>query len=111
MAALIVDGTLLEEAAAEESLKAEGVTFHAPGEDLTASIAAFRAKQPENAVPIIQETYKIAEAEALLARFQATIDKWDAMLADVPVEDKETLADMMRAEIYDKLDLATYGLQ
>lgn len=111
MAALIVDGTLLEEAAAEESLKAEGVTFHAPGEDLTASISAFRAKQPENAVPIIQETYKIAEAEALLARFQATIDKWDAKLADVPVEDKETLADMMRAEIYDKLDLATYGLQ
>jgi hypothetical protein len=99
MAALIVDGTLLEEIEAEENLKAKGVTFHAPGEDLVASIAAFRAAQPENAVPIIQETYKIAEADALLARFQATIDKWDGLLADVPVE------------IYDKLDLSTYGLQ
>lgn len=111
MAALIVDGTLLEELEAEEKLKAEGVVFHQPAEDLTASIAAFRAAQPENAVPIIQETYKIQEAEALLSRFQETITKWDALLADVPVEDTETLSNLMRTEIYDKLDLSTYGLQ
>ncbi len=110
MAALIVDCTLLEEVEAEKNLKAEGVTFHAPGEDLAGSIAAFRAAQPGNAVPIIQDTYKIAEAEALLARFQATIDKWDGRLADVPVEDVAALADLMRTEIYDKLDLSTYGL-
>lgn len=109
MAALIVDGTLLEEKDAEEKLKAEGVTFHEPEADLTGSIDAFREVQPGSAVAIVEDTYKIAEAEELLERFQATVAKWEGLLADVPVEDKDALAALIRSEIYDTLDLSTYG--
>jgi TRAP-type transport system periplasmic protein len=110
MAALIVEGTLQEEITAREKLTALGVTIHEPGADLVAHIDAFREAQPKAAVSIVRDTYKIAEAEELLGRFQATVDKWTALLADVPVEDKETLANLIRTEIYDKLDLETYGL-
>lgn len=110
MAALIVEGTLQEEVAARAKLAELGVTFHEPGADLVAHIDAFRAAQPEAAVAIVRDTYQIAEAEALLGRFQATVDKWTALLADVPQDDTEALANLIRTEVYDKLDLATYGL-
>lgn len=110
MAALIVEGTLQEELTAREQLAALGVTFHEPAPDLVAHIDAFRAAQPAAAAAIVRDTYNIEDAEGLLARFQATVDKWTALLADVPVEDTETLADLIRTEIYDRLDLETYGI-
>ncbi len=109
MAALIVDGTLLEEKEAEAKLKENGVTFHEPQEDLLGSIDAFRQAQPGSAVSIVQDTYNIAEAEALLSRFQDTVAKWEGLLKEVPEEDSAALADLIRTEIYDTLDLATYG--
>ena len=110
MAALIVDGSLLEEIEAEEKLKANGVMFHQPAEDLVQSIEEFRAAQPGKAVGIVQENFGLDDAEDLLMRFQTTRDKWTALLADVPIEDKETLAALMKSEIVDKLDLTTYGV-
>lgn len=109
MASLIVDGTLLEEREARESLMELGVEFHEPAEDLVASIDAFRAAQPGSAVEIVRDTYGIEDPEGLLARFQATVDKWDKLLADVPLEDTEMLANLIRTEVYDQLDLETYG--
>ncbi|MFK8081392.1 MAG: TRAP transporter substrate-binding protein DctP [Granulosicoccus sp.] len=111
MAALIVDGTLIEEKEAEENLKAEGVTFHTPEEDLATSLKTFRDAQPSKAVAIVQDTFKIAEAEALLGRFSETVSKWEGLLSDVPVEDKDSLAGLIRSEIYDTLDLSTYGVK
>lgn len=110
MAALIIDGTIIEEKTARERLVSEGVTFHEPSADLVASLNEFIAAQPEKAVPVIQETFRIQEAEDLLARFSATVSKWDDLLRDVPVEDRDTLADLIRSEIYDKLDLEAYGV-
>ncbi len=110
MAALIVDGTLLEEGEARKKLIKKGVTFHEPAADLSGSLSDFRAAQPGKAVAIVVEKFGIKDAAGLLARFQATVQKWDGLLADVPVEDKEALADLMRSEIYGKLDLSTYGV-
>lgn len=110
MVALIVDGTLLEEKEARTKLEAKGVTFHQPAADLSESIAAYRKAQPDNAVPIIKEKFGIEDPNALLGRFQATVSKWEALLKDVPVEDKDTFAALIRENIYDKVDLKTYGL-
>ncbi|KZM51384.1 hypothetical protein OA90_02490 [Labrenzia sp. OB1] len=110
MAALIVDGTLLEEEDARGKLIEQGVTFHEPAEDLANSLKAFRDAQPLKAVDIVVEKFGIDDAQDLLARFQSTVDKWDEILADVPLEDKGKLADLIRTEVYDKLDLSTYGV-
>lgn len=110
MAALIVDGTLLEEEEARKKLEAEGVTFHKPQEDLTASLEAFKAAQPGKAVAIVEDKFGLENAEDLLNRFQATVDKWTALLADVPVEDKDALSALIKEQVIDKLDLETYGI-
>ncbi len=111
MAALIVEGTLLEEESAREKLTAKGVTFHEPKPDLVASIRAFRDAQPTAAASIVGDTFGIRNPEKLLSRFQATVTKWEELLEDVPVQDQSALAELMRKEIYDKLDLATYGVK
>lgn len=110
MAALIVEGTLFEEEAARKRLESRGVTFHEPADDLKESIAAFRAAQPASAAGIARETFGIKDSEALLKRFQATVSKWERLLKDVPVENQAEFADLMRSEIYDKIDLESYGL-
>lgn len=110
MAALIVDGTLLEEEEARKKLKEKGVTFHQPAADLAGSLKAFREAQPGKAVDIVVEKFGIKDAADLLQQFQATVDKWDGLLADVPLEDKAALADLIRSEVYGKLDLSTYGV-
>lgn len=111
MAALIVDGTLLEEVTAQKKLEEKGVIFHKPGADLVGSIDAFRKAQPTKAAGVVKDKFKIAGAEALLGRFQAMVAKWEKLLKDVPVEDKDTLANLIRSEIYDTLDLNSYGLK
>ncbi len=110
MAALIVEGTLLEEATAREKLKEKGVLFHEPQDDLIASITAFREAQPKAAVNVVRDTFNIEDPEALLGRFRATVKKWEELLQDVPVQDQAALATLIRTQIYDKLDLATYGV-
>lgn len=110
MVALIVDGTLLEELEAEANMKEQGVTFHEPESDLLDSIDSFRNAQSGSAVGIVKDTFKIAEAEDLLKRFQDTVNKWEGLMANVPIDDRETFAGLIRSEIYDKLDLSTYGV-
>ncbi|MDA4847250.1 C4-dicarboxylate TRAP transporter substrate-binding protein [Hoeflea poritis] len=110
IATFIVDGTLLAEQEARDSLAEEGVSFHEPTADLKESIEAFRKAQPTAAAEIAKSTFGIEDPESLLDRFQSTVNKWDDLLKDVPVEDKEAFAGLIRQEIYDKVDVEAYGL-
>lgn len=110
IATFIVDGTLLAEQEARDSLTEKGVSFHEPTADLKQSIEAFRKAQPSVAAEIAKSTFGIEDPEALLGRFQATVSKWEDLLKDVPVEDKQALAELIRQEIYGKVDVDTYGL-
>ena len=108
IAAYIVDALNQEENEARDRLAAEGVIFHQPDGALTASIEAFRAKQPEVAVGVAQQAFGIENAEDVMGRFQAAVEKWDALLSSVPIEDEAAFADLLRSEIFDKIDLAAY---
>ena len=110
MAALMVKGTLEADTRDRAKLAEAGVAFHTPGDDLIASLEAFKAAQPEKAVPVITETFGVADPAALLTRFQAAVSKWEALLADIEVDDVDAFAAIMRKEIYDKIDVASYGL-
>ncbi|WP_240794062.1 C4-dicarboxylate TRAP transporter substrate-binding protein [Pseudorhodobacter turbinis] len=52
----------------------------------------------------------VKDPETILTSFKATIDKWDALLANVDRHDPDALAQLARAEIYDLLDEKTYGV-
>ena len=108
IAAYVARALNREEDEARGKLAAEGVTFHQPGALLTASIEAFRAKQSEVAVGVAQQAFGIENAEDLMGRFQATVEKWETLLSSVPVEDEAAFAGLLRSEIFDKIDLTAY---
>ena len=108
IAAYVVHALNREENEARDKLAAEGVIFHQPDAGLTASIDAFRANQPAVAVDVARQAFGIENAEDIMSQFQATVDKWSALLSPVAIEDEVAFANLLRSEIFDKIDLATY---
>lgn len=63
-----------------------------------------------NIAKIAADTHGIQDAEAKIARFRALVERWEALLPLDRDWTPETLAEVFRAEIFSKLDPATYGL-
>ncbi len=100
--------------ASEEALaKAEelGANVYEPEPDLIASVEAFREQALTAVYETARSTYGIAEPEALIDDFRATVAKWEALLADVDRTDEDALTEIAMREIYARLDPATYGVR
>lgn len=52
----------------------------------------------------------VENPDQILTEFKAIVDRWEALLDGVDRTDTEALAALARAEIYDKLDADTYGV-
>lgn len=99
-------------AAGEEAIKeapSKGVTVYQPSDDLKASIAAFSTKAREAALKEGNERFKLKDTEGLISRFEATLAKWEKLLDGVDRTDQAALTKLLRTEVYDKVDAATYG--
>ncbi|WP_304511596.1 C4-dicarboxylate TRAP transporter substrate-binding protein [Desulfobacula sp.] len=92
------------------SLKTEGVTFHKPNPALLKSLNNFKNKQEERAADIAKKKFRIDDPQALHTRFKETVIKWTKRLKDVPRDDEAAYAEILRKEIFDKVDLSKYGL-
>ena len=98
-------------AAIDEALKEageHGVTVYQPSEDILASITTFADGNLSNVYDTAREKYGIADPEALIGRFDATVKKWDSLFADVDRKDADAIAAIIKANLYDKIDPATY---
>ena len=63
-------------------------------------------------LPQVSETKRkvpAAEAKALIDEFQQIYSKWTSLLKDVDRTDEAAIAKIIKTEIYDKVDPATYG--
>jgi TRAP-type C4-dicarboxylate transport system substrate-binding protein len=92
------------------SAQQAGMTVTDPDATLTNALAEFVVADEA----ILIETAKergVENPEAILASFKSIIDKWDALLGDANRNDADALAQLARAEIYDKLDENTYGVE
>ncbi|HEV7433819.1 MAG TPA: C4-dicarboxylate TRAP transporter substrate-binding protein [Pseudorhizobium sp.] len=97
----------VDEAVAEAA--SQGVTISEPSAELQASLDTF---VNENATRIATETgaqLGAQDTDGIISRFGETYAKWEKLLTDVPREDAEALQKIFRAELYDKVDAASYG--
>ncbi|WP_254693868.1 MULTISPECIES: C4-dicarboxylate TRAP transporter substrate-binding protein [unclassified Sulfitobacter] len=94
---------------AVSAAKEGGMKIFEPDQALTEALAEFvtadEAVLIENA-----KSRGIENPEALLADYKRIVDRWAALLADVDHGDTYALAALAKAEIYDKLDRANYGM-
>lgn len=93
-----------------EAAQAAGGNVYEPEEDLAQSVAEFRDRTSASAAEKAGTEYGIAEPEALIADFEATMQKWQDLLADVDKTDEDALTALAMQEIFDKVDAATYGV-
>ncbi len=97
----------IDEALAEA--KQHGVTFYQPGPDIKASIDGFVKTTFEETYKIANEKYKVADPEALVGRFMKVVAKWEKLFAQVDRKDTKAIGKIIKENLYDKIDVATYG--
>lgn len=110
MARMVIAYSGKVEAGLQASRDAGGNVYE-PEADLADHVAAFRARTVADAAQKAGTEFGLAEPEALIAAFQASMDKWQDLLADIDPTDEDALTAIAMQEIYDKIDAATYGVQ
>jgi TRAP-type C4-dicarboxylate transport system substrate-binding protein len=80
-----------------------------PSDELKASIDEFAKTARANAIEMGKSKFGLDDPEAIIERFSKIAEKWETKLADVSFDDTETLTEMLKTEVYDKIDAASYG--
>lgn len=95
----------------EKAMGAKNVQMVKPKADLQAASDAFVQKDAAELGKLAQEKLKVnpADAEQLIAEYKALVAKWEKLLAGVNQLDEEKLTAIIKAEIFDKIDVRTYG--
>ncbi|MBS8227955.1 C4-dicarboxylate TRAP transporter substrate-binding protein [Vannielia litorea] len=94
-----------------EASKAAGGNVYEPEQDLADHVAEFRDRTTAATVEKAGADFGVEDPEALIGDFQATMQKWTDMLADVDTTDEDALTDLAMQEIFSKIDPATYGVE
>ncbi|SIN83882.1 C4-dicarboxylate TRAP transporter substrate-binding protein [Vannielia litorea] len=94
-----------------EASKAAGGNVYEPEQDLADHVAEFRDRTTAAAVEKAGTEFGVADPEALIGDFQATMQKWADLLADVDTTDEDALTALAMQEIFSKIDPATYGAE
>ncbi|MEJ8572099.1 TRAP transporter substrate-binding protein DctP [Microbaculum marinum] len=87
--------------------KDAGVTFHEPGASLTEFADSFVESDLQVAAKAATDN-GIADVETKIATFRSLLEKWEGIIAETGTDPK-AVADRMQTEIWDKVDLSTYG--
>lgn len=93
-----------------EEAKNHGVTVYEPDSEVLASISDFAQSNMGNVHTTAREKHGIANPEALFAKFDKSVMKWKALFANVNRGNADAIAAIIKSELYDKLDVATYGI-
>lgn len=100
-----------ESTSALEEAPEHGVTIHEPAEDLAAALASFNADEVSSiARQEGQERFGIEDVDGLIERFEATLEKWRGLYADVDRSDAAAVKAVLTENLYKGVDAATYGL-
>lgn len=92
-----------------EEAKDHGVEIYEPSADLLKSLDTFNKANKSVVLKMVREKYEIENPEALFARFEKVMRKWEARFANVDRTDTAAIGKIIKEELFDKIDVATYG--
>jgi TRAP-type transport system periplasmic protein len=92
-------------AAAEEA----GIEFIEPDPALVEATESFAKADIDTVAAMSQERFGFADADQRIARFLELVEKWTAIVEEVD-HDPDALKARLLAEVWDKVDFATYGI-
>ena len=87
-----------------------GLQVHQPSPEFLQDLIDFRTADLEEIARISREERGIEDPEPLIATYRELIEKWHGLVEPLhPIRDNpQPFADLLRQEIYSKIDLATY---
>ena len=95
-------------AEAEAAAREAGLEIIEPDAALTTAIEAFIAADVDTVKGIGTDKSGIADAGEQVDRFMSLLEKWNGISAELG-GDPVKMADRVQAEVWDKIDVATYG--
>jgi len=87
----------------------QGVEVIEPDEAFLSAIASFAESNKSAAVDNAREKFGIENPEEIFAEFDARIEKWATIFADVDRGDAEAIAELIKVNLYDQIDVTTFG--
>lgn len=93
-----------------DGAKALDVTVIEPSDDLKAELDSFNDEYIDTLAQVSMENRGVEDPSALIKAYLAAEERWKTRLADVDRTDPKALAELLKTEVYDKLDLASYGM-
>lgn len=93
-----------------EQAKAKGVEFHAPAGDLLKAHEEFVRNDRERLVEIGKEKYGIEDPTPFIDKYVELGAKWQKLLSEIDTTDEQQVYELIKREIYDKVDVDSYGL-
>ncbi len=86
-----------------------GVTVYEPDAELKKSVTDFSIVAKTKAIELGSSKFKLKDPAGLINRFEKVIAKWEKLLANIDRNDEAALIAVLKKEVYDKIDAATYG--
>ncbi len=77
---------------------------------MKASIREFGNKDIAHVIKLGKETFEVPDPKALIDRFITRIEKWTRLLAGVDRKDEAALVELIKSEVYDRIDVNAYGV-
>ncbi|MAY86877.1 MAG: C4-dicarboxylate ABC transporter substrate-binding protein [Pseudooceanicola sp.] len=93
-----------------EEAKANGIEMVEPDASLQSAYDDWVAGGVGGMADIAKDTHGIDDPEALYSRFREYVAKWEGLLDGVDRHDEEAIAGLIRENLFDPIDVATYGI-
>lgn len=96
----------------EKEMGAKGVQMVKPAADLVAASAKFVEEDAKELGKMSQQKFKVdlAVADGVVAQYKASVAKWEKLFAGVDPMDEQKRYEILKKELFDKIDVKTYGL-
>lgn len=108
----MVEATMGYEKIDEEAIQiasSKGVTMHEPSAELKADLRDFLRTELTVAAKEVEEKGKVKNALQKMEKFGELMDKWTKLMTP-HLNDADKLTDLVKKEIYDKVDPKMFGI-
>lgn len=88
-----------------------GVKLNEPDEALENALHDWVNDGVGGMAKIAKERHGINDPDALFALFQGYVDKWDRLMEGVDRTDEEIVTEILRTNLFDKINVSSYGME
>lgn len=94
-----------------EAAREKGIEIIEADESLQSAYDSWVAEGVGGMAQIAKDNHGIEDPEALFATFQTYIDKWVGLMEGVDRHDEEALANLIKTNLFDPIDVSSYGME